>query len=394
MVSKAWLALCCALMSVVPCFGASVLVLPFHNNSQSPDLNWVGESIADTLTTEFGAANEIVADRTTRTEALRRLSLRSGADYTKATLIRLGESLDADYVCFGNFDVTVPRPGAPEKEGTVRISAAVIDLKKMHDGPDFSETGSLGELWRLEEHLSYEILKFLDPKLNLQADQFLAPQKNVRVDAEESYVRGLLSGNREQRQKWLLQAAALSPNFTGPAFELGRLYLDEKQYQQAISWFKKVPQTDPRHARARFRMGLAAYQAGDYTNAANYFRELARAYPLNEVFNNLGAAEAAANQPAAIDDFHHALEGEPNNSAYLFNLALALLKRSDVAGATAQLKKIVDANPTDTEASDLLDHIANGSANASLVKPSAFRLKTNFNETAFRQLKELIQSTE
>jgi tetratricopeptide (TPR) repeat protein len=393
-VRKFSVALWCALATAAPAFSASVLVLPFHNSSEYSDLNWVGESIADTLTTEFGAANEIVYDRNARSEALRRLTLRQGANYTKASLIRLGESLDADYICFGDFSVTLPSPGAALKDSILRISAQFIDLRKMHDGPDLSETGNLSELWRLEEHLAFESLHYLDPKLGLKVDDFLASQKAVRVDAAESYTRGLMSTSREQKQKWLLQAAALNPGFAGPAYELGRLYLDEKQYGQAITWLRKVPPADPRYARSRFRMGLAAYAAGDYGTAADVFRELVRTYQLNEVYNNLGVAEAAANQPAAVDDLRHALEGEPANQAYLFNLGLALLKRGDVTGAAAQLKAVVDQNAGDAEAADLLNRTQAGGATQVLVKPVMFRLKTNFNETAFRQLKAMIQTSQ
>jgi tetratricopeptide (TPR) repeat protein len=272
------------------------------------------------------------------------------------------------------------------------MSASYIDLRKMHDGPDFSETGNLSELWRLEEHLAFESLQYLDPKLGVKVEEFLSPQKLVRVDAEESYIRGVLSSNRDQRQKWLLQAAALSPGFAGPSFELGRLYLEAKQYQQAIAWFRKVPPSDPRYARSQFRMGLAAYDQGDYAAAADDFRELARNYPLNELYNNLGAAEAAANQPAAVDDFKRALEGEPTNPAYLFNLGLALLKQGDSNGALAELKKVLEQNPGDREASDLVDRLQAQGPASGLVKPSLFRLKTNFNETAYRQLKAMIQN--
>ncbi len=51
---------------------------------------------------EFGAANEIVLDRNSRAEGMRRLSVRPGAAFTKATIIRLGQTVDASYVCYGS----------------------------------------------------------------------------------------------------------------------------------------------------------------------------------------------------------------------------------------------------------------------------------------------------
>ena len=41
----------------------TILVLDFHNASQYPDLNWVGESISQTLIEEFAGKGEIALDR-------------------------------------------------------------------------------------------------------------------------------------------------------------------------------------------------------------------------------------------------------------------------------------------------------------------------------------------
>ena len=92
------------LLSALPVHAARVLVLQFHNNSEYSDLDWVGESIAETLMNEFGAANEIVLDRTSRTDGMQRLSLRAKALLTKATLIKLGRSVNADYICYGSYE--------------------------------------------------------------------------------------------------------------------------------------------------------------------------------------------------------------------------------------------------------------------------------------------------
>ncbi len=372
--------------------GATVLVLQFHNNSQHSDLNWVGESIAETLRTEFSGANQIVLDRDTRAEGLRRLSLRPGAGFTKATLIKLGQTLDADYLCYGTYDVNLPADDTQLKDSSIQVSAHFIDLRKMRDGPEISEAGKLSELSRLEEHLAWQSLKYLEPTANLALDQFLAPEKLIRLDAEESYVRGLLSSSPELRQKWFAQAAALDPKFTNPSFELGKLALERKEYRQAMTWFQHITPDNPRYAEARFKMGLSAYGAGDYTAAANYFQEVIKVFPLNEVYNNLGAAENRLNLPVAIDDFRRALDGDQNDPVYLFNLGAALLKNNYFDEASKRLQAVVDRSPEDSEALSLLDRAQRRESSAAGAKPLATeRLKENFDETAFRQLKAMLQ---
>jgi tetratricopeptide (TPR) repeat protein len=372
---------------------ATILVLDFHNASQYPDLNWVGESISQTLIEEFASKGEIALDRSTRLEGMRRLSLRPGAEFTKATLIRLGQTLDADEICYGSYDVTLPRTDAALKEGAIQMSANILDLRKLQDGPQTSEAGQLTELSRLEGHLAWSLLKYLQPSTKYPEDQFLNEHKLTRLDAEESYIRGLLSSNQDQREKWFLQAAHLDPQFTSPDFELGRMALARKEYKQAMEWLQRVPPTYPRYAEARFKMGLAAYGAGDYAAAGNYFRELVESYPLNEVYNDLGAAENQLGLPVAIDEFRHALDGDPNDVIYQFNLATALLRNNYFDEATKRLEAVVQHSPGDHEASVLLAKAQQRETSPSDAKPVApERLKDNFDSIAFRQLKSLLKS--
>ena len=372
--------------------GTTVLVLQFHNSSQYSDLNWVGESVSETLGEELSAQNYIVFGRDSRAEALRRLSLRPGADFTKASLIRLGQSLDADYVCYGTFNATLPAGTSELKNSSIQLSAHIIDLRKLHDGPDLAEAGKLADLSRIEEHLVWQSLKYLEPGSNLPLERFLVPAKLTRVDAEESYIRGLLSPNKEQQQKWFMQALALDPQFTNPAYELGKLALARSEYRQAISWLQRLPTSDPRYPEARFKMGLAAYDDADYGSSANYFREIAKSFPLNEVYNNLGAAENRLNQPNAVDDFRRALDGDPNDTVYLFNLANALLKGNKFDGASQRFQTLLSREPDDTEARELLGRAQRHEFSSLTGKPvGPDRLKEDFDLTAFRQLKAMMQ---
>lgn len=369
---------------------ASVLVLPFHNESQYADVTWVGEGIAEVLRTEFSTANLIVLDRDSRAEGLRRLSLRRDALWTKASLIRLGQTLDVDYICYGTYEVTLS-PGTTDlRTSSVRIAAHFIDLRKMHDGPELSEAGALPDLSRLEEHLAWQSLKFLTPGTSRPIEQFMSPQKLVRLDAQESYVRGLLSPTGEQQQKWFAQAALLDPHYSNPVLELGKLALARHDYRQAISWLQRIVPTDPVYDQARFKMGQSSYYTGDYNGAIIQFRLVAAKYPLNEVYNNLAAAEMQLNQPAAADDLRRALEGYANDPIYQFNQGIALLKSDRFDEAAARFQTLLDASPSDADARTLLERAQSRqpvTSSAKLTVPA--RLKQSYDETAFRQMKSM-----
>lgn len=372
---------------------ATVVVLTFQNSSSFEDVNWVGESISETLRTELNTAGQIVLDRETREAGERRLSLRQGATFTKGTLFKLGQILDADYLIYGSYDIHLPEGEPQLKKASIEVIAHSIELRKFHDGKSFTESGSISDLSKIEESLAFDYARVLAPEAGYSVERFTAPAKLIRLDAKESYIRGLLSPNPEQKLKWFQQAATLDPAYTSPEFELGEVYLERKEYKLALSSFGRIPAQDQLYAAARFRMGLAAYGKGDYAQSAALFGEVAKLVPLNEVFNNLGAAESRLNQPDAIGELRKAFEGDRNDAVYLFNLGLALYKAGWYEEAAGYFRGVLDREPGDRDAQFLLDRSEQKQPfSAQSTRPApAERIKNNFDETAFKVLKAMLQ---
>src|SRR5579863_809563 len=92
----------------IACFAASadnVLPLPFFNHTRSSSLDWIGESISETMRDSLTAEGVLVLDRADRLEAYRRLSLRPGAEITHASILKIGDSLDASQVFYGYYEL-------------------------------------------------------------------------------------------------------------------------------------------------------------------------------------------------------------------------------------------------------------------------------------------------
>src|SRR6058998_2796789 len=83
----------------------TTLVLPFFNHSKSPNLDWIGESIAESVHDSLASEGLLVLDRVDRLEAYRRLSLRPGAELTHASILKIGDSLDATNVMYGSYEL-------------------------------------------------------------------------------------------------------------------------------------------------------------------------------------------------------------------------------------------------------------------------------------------------
>ncbi len=372
---------------------ATLLILPFQNNSSYEDLNWIGTSIAETLYTELGSNGQIVLDRAKLLEGFHRLTLRSDARFTKATIIKLGQTLGADYVIYGDYGIRLTAGETKLRKSDISITSHLIDLRKFREGEVASESGNLAELSRMEEHLSFVYASTLHPEGGYKVEQFTTPDKLIRLDAKESYIRGLISTSSDQKIKWFEQASALNRAYASPAFELGKLYLQRKDFRQASEWLSRVPPSHPSYLEARFKLGLAAYGAADYRGAASYFKEVSQTIPLSEVYNNLGAAENRMNQAAAIEDFRRAADADRADATYSFNLGLALYKAGRYDEATDHLKTAVERVPEDREANSLLARAEQREpyAAANGRQAGVERIKENFDETTFKELKAMLQ---
>jgi tetratricopeptide (TPR) repeat protein len=207
----------------------------------------------------------------------------------------------------------------------------------------------------------------------------------------------LMAPTPEQREKYFTQAARLDARFAHPCYELGQIYYQRKEYRLAAEWLEKVGPEDVHFHEASFLLGLARFQSGDYAGAQKAFQMLAMVAPLSEVYNDLAAAESRRNMPQAVDDFHKALEGDPNDPVYHFNLGYALWKKGDFAAAADRFRAALDREPDNAMATLLLGRClkkqgprANDSNDARVL--GLERLKTNYDERAYRQLKSLLDS--
>src|SRR5215469_10321166 len=95
--------------------GETTVVLPFFNHTSSANLDWIGESIAESVHDALASEGKLVLDRGDRLEAYRRLSLRPGAELTHASILKIGESLDASNVIYGWFELLPADAGSQSK---------------------------------------------------------------------------------------------------------------------------------------------------------------------------------------------------------------------------------------------------------------------------------------
>ncbi|HYK18668.1 MAG TPA: tetratricopeptide repeat protein [Bryobacteraceae bacterium] len=373
--------------------GDTYAVLPFFNTSNNSNLDWIGESLAGTVQEALSSEGLMTLERDDRVEAYRRLSIRPYSALTKASVLKIGEELDAAHIVYGEFDVTpAPDPGSTSK-GSLHITARVLDLKGLHAGPEFRETGAVEDLASLQSHLSWQTLRALNRTLPLTEAQFQERHPPVRLDAIENYVRGLLASNLDDKHRLFTQAARLDPHYSQPCFQLGRLLWKRKEYKTAGDWFQRVSPSDAHYRQANFFLGLCRYYSGDFAGAQSAFQLVAHTVPLSEVYNDLGAAESRASLPTALDNFRKALEGDPSDPVYQFNVGYELWKRGDFAAAADNFRAVLAHDSGDEIASRMLVRCESrsGSRAGDPRTEGLQRLKSNYEESAYWQLKAVLQ---
>jgi tetratricopeptide (TPR) repeat protein len=386
----AWLAVSFFFASSFVRASDTIAVLPLFNLDEhnSPNLDWIGESVSETVVEALAGSGLLVLPREDREEVYRRLSMRTGVVLTKASVLKIGETLDAGQIVFGELRVDGAGSGATTLKSNLRLAVRIIDLKKFQQRAEFVETGSLENLSQMETKLAWMLLRQLAPERAPSEETFFHDRAPVRVDAMESYVRGLMASSEDQKLKLFTQAARLDEHFPQPDFQLGRILFAKKDYRTAGQWLAKVSKGGSHFLEAAFLLGICKYHEGDFDGAIDRLKMVSAEIPLNEVYNDLGAALSRRNDPAAADNFKKALDGDESEPDYWFNLGYWLWKQGRFELAAANFRAVLDRSPADQEATIMLGRSIkmDGPRAGDPRSEGRERIKTVFEDSAYRQL--------
>jgi tetratricopeptide (TPR) repeat protein len=350
-------ALCALHVKADSVLAGSAAVLPFTNVSTvaTPGGEWIGESIAEALReTLIGKGSPVIA-RADVMAAYADLRLRPTAELTQASVLKLGQALNADDVVYGTFRVD---PTA----GSISIQAVVSDRAKARLSPAIDEAGPLAELDRLEAHLNWRALSIIAPALAPPETEFRTLRPVVRLAAEEAFIRGWIAAAPEQRESFYQKATAADARFSRPVLELGKIELGRKNYKAAADWLLKVSATDTHYPEATFYLGVAKFRQNDFAAAQAAFERIVETLPAAEVFNNLGVAESRRGSLHALSSFREALDINPTHPDYHFNMGFMLFKTGQFEAAADRFRAVLDRNPADQAATILLGRSLKGEA--------------------------------
>lgn len=337
-----------------PAHAVTLLVFPFENAGKLARYDWLGEGLAELTIERLSGAGLFVYPREERLAALDRLGLPASTRFSRATMLKIAEEVDADYVVFGRYT----------SDGkSLALAAQVLRITPADLSPPLEETGALEDLMGTQARLAWRMLRFVEPSYPAKQRDFEARLPRLRPDAFEYYIRGLLSGDDEQRLRNFREAARLEPAWGNPVFALGQAYFARRDCESALPWLSRVPPAHTRGAEASFEAGVCHLLRNDPGRAEAGFAgllERLRAGPGSvrespEALNNLAVArERLGKLREAAADLQRAAALDPDETEYWFNLGLLYLRTEQPAAAVQPFREALRFRPDDGEARALL----------------------------------------
>ena len=357
--------------------GRVLLVLPFDNRTGQPNLEWMREAAAEILSMRLASAGFEPTSRADRTYALDHLGLPQGFQPSRASALKLAQTLDADSIVVGSYSI----------DGTsITAEASLVDVPDLRMLPAVSVRGEMRDMMGVFSALAWRLTRELDPTFSGSEETFVAAGREIRLDAFEQYIRGITEPDQAERQRHLEQAVKLSPEFSPAWMALGREEYNDQQYPEAAEAFAKVDRNGTDGLEAGFYRGLSLVFSGDYAQAADAFAEVARVLPLAEVVNNEGVAVSRQGKDGT-SLFIQAAAADPNAADYHFNLAVSLKRHANVQGALNEITQCLKLRPGDSEAQALLaawkGHRSGAGAAAN--SDPLERIVRTFDAAAFKQ---------
>jgi tetratricopeptide (TPR) repeat protein len=363
--------------------GRTVLIVPFENASSAPGLEWLGESFPDILHEQLNSPILYVASRDERLRAYDRQGIPASIQPARATLYRVAEQMDVDYVVLGSYRYN-------DSDKSVTATAQLLDMRAQKLSPANTESATLADLASLQSALAWDLLKLIRSDFSVPKDKYMASVPALRSDAMESYIRGVLAATAAEKVQNYRNATRLSPAFSRAWLELGKAQYALHNYDLAMAALEQVPHSSPVSREASFYLGLSAYSRGDFAKSESAFESLAVRLPLAEVYNNLGVVAARRGQKKAAEYFVRAVHNDPSDADYHFNLGVTLLQAGDRSGAAREFRATIEHRPDDAEAKTLLDSLNSTAGgivpSSAIVKMPPERIKRNYDEDAFRQV--------
>lgn len=295
-----------------------IAVMAFANVTREAADDWIGEGIAETVTSDLKNVHELaVVGRAQIFELLKNIA--TGRDMSDDRLaIELGRRLGAWWVVTGAYQRLGPR---------IRITVQVIEVLTGALIKTLKVDGRVDEIFELQDRIVFELSRSLDLKLGKVEAEAIARDETTSMEAFEAYSRGLLNmrtATRDSMDRAIAlfeRATQLDPGYAaawaalGGAFQLKGMFLSMPEYAvKSVDVLRRALDITPKQTMAHVWMGQSLLSLG--------------------------------RMDEAIASFERALELEPDSADAHQGLARGLwMGKARVADAIEHLRRGIALNP-------------------------------------------------
>jgi serine/threonine protein kinase/tetratricopeptide (TPR) repeat protein len=243
----------------IPRAEKSVAVLRFNNVTKSPEDDWLGVGIAETVTADLkNVEGMTVIGRELIYEALRRWNAENHTDFDEKFATRVGREVGARWIIGGGYQ----RIGE-----MLRITARFVEVTTGEVLKTVKIDGRMSEVFDLQDKIVHDLSRNLD--LDSGKLKGSAQRETEVIEAYEACTRArieLFSGSRaglDEAVQLLEKAIALDPNyaqayaFMGYAFSLKAQFLPNPALlDRAVEYLQKAIELRPMLSDSYSALGM------------------------------------------------------------------------------------------------------------------------------------------
>jgi serine/threonine protein kinase/tetratricopeptide (TPR) repeat protein len=248
-----------------------IAIMTFANVTRETADDWIGEGIAETVTSDLkNVAGLSVIGRTQIFELLKHLAAgRDASDHRLA--IDIGRRLGAWWVVTGAYQRLGPR---------IRITAQVTEVLTASLIKTLKIDGSVDDIFALQDRIVFELSRSLDLRVGRPEAEAIEQDETKSVEAFEAYARGLINvrqATRESLERALTlfdRATTLDPGYAaawaaaGGALQLKGMFLGTHEFSdRAIELLRRAIALKPSLTQAHVWLGMSLLNLGRMTEA-------------------------------------------------------------------------------------------------------------------------------